>query len=154
MIQNNERTIDDIQFVVTQLPALKALHVFHRLGKVVSPSLAKASAALKPGGGIDRVNLADLSGALESFFQSCSTDDLDYFVKELLYATTADNVPLKDTLNVKLQGKVFTLLKLLVFAVEVNYADFFGPLRGLVAQAQAATASTGSTLRAALAKKS
>lgn len=153
MIENNTRTIDGIVFVVTQLPAIKALHVFHRLGKVVSPSLAKASAALQPGAALEKVNLADLGGALESFFSSCTPADLDYFVKELLYATTADGAPLLQVLDVKLQGKVLTLLKLLVFAVEVNYADFFGPVRGLVARAQAIT-NTSSISKAVSLKKS
>jgi len=119
-----ERTIDGIAFKVSQLPATRAFHVLHRLGKVVSPALSKAASALSPGAGLEGINLSDLASALETFFTSCTTTDLDYFIEQLLFNAVADDALLKPVFEVKLQGKMGTLLQLLYFAVEVNFSDF------------------------------
>jgi hypothetical protein len=141
------KTIDGIKFEVTQLPAMRALKVLHRLGKVVSPALSKAITGLGGGAGAQELDLSQLGPALESFFASCEVSDMEYFVHELLHPASADGVPLERTLDVKLQGKVWTLLKALVFAVEVNFGNFSEALPGAVAKLQAAKAGTPSGLK-------
>lgn len=137
MLEPHKKVIDGLEIQLSPLPAKRALRVFHRLGKSVSPSMARLLGLAKGGDGLDlaSLNVSLLGETLSTLFADCSADDLEYFVEELLGNAIVDNQRLKDVYEVAFQAKILTLFKVLAFAVEVNYGDFFGGLRGALAQA-------------------
>jgi hypothetical protein len=138
-----EKEIGGHTFEVSQLPARKALKTLNRLGKVFGPAIAQALAAFGGNGGevdLSRLDVGKLGGAIEALFGNLDDKDLDFFVDTFFESATIDGRPLLKQLDVALQGKIDTLLKLLVFAVEVNYGNFTGALAGLVQRAPKAKA--------------
>lgn len=138
-IELQTREIDGFKIELSPLPARPSLSVWYRLAKSVSPSMAQAVGVLQAGEllGLD---IGDLAGSLTSFFANCSEQDLFFFVDTLLEPCLVNGAPFKSTMNLAFQGKIFSLLKLLVFAVEVNYADFLAPIKAALARAAVAQA--------------
>jgi len=128
MVETKTRSIDGLNFGVTQLPAMRGLRLFNRLGRVLAPAVARAAASQTDG----EVQLEGLAGALDLLFAKLSDDELEGITRELLWNATVEGRPLLQELDATLGGKVGTLLKLVGFAVEVNYGGFFAVLRGLV----------------------
>lgn len=128
MVETKTRSIDGMTFGVTQLPAIRGLRLFNRLGRVLAPALARAAGS-QAGGEVD---LGGLAGALDLLFSKLSDDELEGITRELLWNATVEGRPLLQEMDATLGGKVGTLLKLVGFAVEVNYGGFFAALRGLV----------------------
>lgn len=138
MIEPQKKTIDGFEIQISPLPALQATRVFHRLGKCISPSLAKGMGLVR-GEKVDlaSLELSSLGGAFSSFFETCSENDLMYFIDQLLGSAIVDNKMLKGVIDVVFQAKILTLFKVLVFAIEVNYSDFFKGLLAKLAEKQA-----------------
>ena len=112
---------------VQQLPAMRAVKLSRRLIQVAAPAVA----ALKDLTADASVLGDAIAGALAEF----SEKDLEALIKDLLETATVEQdgklakvMPLFDSL---FGGKIFTLYKVLAFALEVNFADFFEPLRAL-----------------------
>jgi hypothetical protein len=148
MLEPSTKNIDGLTIVISPLPARQGLRVLHRLGKSISPSVSRMIGLARGGMEIDlsELDVVSLSQALSNFFETCSEKDLDYFIDQLLDAAIVNNQRLLDVVNTVFQAKVLTLLKVLVFAVEVNYQDFFGGLRDQFAKQQAKKpASTSKT---------
>lgn len=139
-IELQTREIDGFRIELSPLPARAALSVWYRLTKSVSPSIAQAIGVLQAGEllGLD---IGDLSGSLTNFFANCSEQDLFYFVDKLLEPCVVNGAPFKSTMDIMFQGRIFSLLKTLVFAIEVNYADFLAPIKAAIAQYKAAQAA-------------
>ena len=143
MIATQEKTIDGLRFAVTQLPAMKAFRTLNRIGRALGPALAKGLGALK--GKLGDASVEALGGAATELFARLSDDELEALTRELLTFCTVDGKPLMPQFDLVMQGRMGTLLKLLRFAFEVNYGDFFAGARGLAAQAMAANPSAGSS---------
>jgi hypothetical protein len=120
---------------VQQLPAMRAVKLSRRLIQIAAPAVA----ALKDLSlSADASVLGDaIAGALAEF----SEKDLEALIKDLLETATVEQdgklakvMPLFDSL---FGGKIFTLYKVLAFALEVNFADFFEPLRALKVKSDA-----------------
>lgn len=150
MLEPSNRDIDGFKIQISPLPCTKALEVLHRLGQSLSPSVAAMLGLLQGGQQIDlaSVDIAELGGALVAFFRGCSWPDLKYFIDNLLQPALCNDQPLLRTMDITFQAKTMSLLKVLVFAIEVNYSDFFDVARGALAQ-QAATPKTDSISKAA-----
>jgi hypothetical protein len=138
MIEPQKKYIDGFEIQLSPLPALQGTRVFHRLGKCISPALAKSMGLIRgEKADLASLDISSLGGAFSSFFETCSEVDLMYFIDQLLDNAIVDNQRLKDVVNVKFQAKILTLFKVLVFAIEVNYSDFFKGLLAKLAEKQA-----------------
>jgi len=126
------KEIDGFSVQVTQLSCRRALKTLNRLGKVLGPALAKVSAIVSNAGSIEKVDVGSMGSSVESLFSSLADDDLDFFVNTFFEASTLNNAPFLKTFDVVLQGQVDVLLRALLFAIEVNYGNFFNVARKLV----------------------
>src|SRR5258708_2424843 len=129
-----ERDIDGFKFTVQQLTAMKSLRMLNRLGRIVGPALGKAGGAAQ--GGFENLNVKDLGDAVGTLFERLSDDELESITRELLSGATVtmsngQNGLLMPQFDLVLQGRPETILKLLKFALEVNYQNFFRGFAGL-----------------------
>lgn len=150
MLEPSNRDIDGFKIQISPLPCTKSLEVLHRLGLCLSPSVAAMLGLLQGGQQIElsSLNLGELSVALVAFFRGCSWPDLKYFIDNLLAPALCNDAPLLKTMDITFQAKTLSLLRVLVFAIEVNYADFFDVASGALAQ-QALSPKTDSISKAA-----
>lgn len=139
------REIDGFSFTVSQLPAMKGLLLLHRLTKAIGPALAKVAGAFTGGSvKLSDLDVAALAGAVESLFANLPASDFEAITKELLSTATIEVDGKRHELfkggnsgnfDLYLQGKMGTIFKLIAFAFEVNYGNFFGWAKGAFASA-------------------
>jgi hypothetical protein len=150
MLKTREKIIDGNTFAVTQLPAMRALRLFSRIGRSLGPALGQLAAAAGKGAGsmkLDEFDMSTVGEAIAVLFDRLTPDELETLTKELLESARIDGRELMREFDIAMQGRVGTVFKLLMFSFEVNYGDFFGAARGLVAQAKpAGSNSAGSTI--------
>jgi hypothetical protein len=133
------RVIDGQTFTVSQLPGRIALRTLNRLGKALGPAFAALMGSAKANGptvNLGALDFASIGGALEALFSNLSDSDLDYFLDTLLETATVDNQPLKKQIDILFMGRTDVLVRVLIFAVEVNYGNFTRALAGLAGGAQ------------------
>jgi hypothetical protein len=148
------KTIGGRDYTVSQLPAMKAVKVLHRIGKALGPALARAFAAL--GGKNAGANLLeiDLSGidagefaeAIAGLFRDLPEAELEKLIRDLLETCTVTDEEgktglLMKTFDVSMQGRMQDLFALLAFAFEVNFGNFSAALAAFVPKRRAAPAS-------------
>jgi hypothetical protein len=155
------RSIDGLQFSVTQLPGFKAMTMFHRLVRAIGPAAGALGkeidlATLGKGkledilGNIDLGQAArGMLAAIPKLTESMSPAELEGITRELLESSTVvmeNGVqgPLLPQFDRVMQGRTSTALKLLAFAIGVNYGNFFDALKGLAAAASQKLSSEGS----------
>ena len=136
MIEPQTKSIDGRTFTVAPLPAMRQYKLMTRLAKRLGPGLGPALGGLFPqlqqmkGVDLRKVDLAALLPALGALFDQLDPDEAEAVLKELLQTSLIDGKPLLPVFDAELQGKMGTILKLLGFALEVNYGGFFGGLDG------------------------
>jgi hypothetical protein len=140
MRESREASIDGIAVTVKQLPAKRARNLLRRLLAVAAPAVTKALGGASE---IADIDLAALSDAAVLLFDRLPESELDAIYGTLLeectlstgvqgatdfkigtYAQMADDM---------LAGKLFTEAKIVRFALEVNYGDFLGAMKGSLA---------------------
>lgn len=121
MLRTDKRTIDGLDFTTTQLPAMVALGLVPRLGRVVAPTISRLSTMA----GAD-----DVGPALAELFASLDASEAQSLARDLLRATTVvvdgRQLPLDrdEMINAAFGGKLATMMKALWFVVQTNFADF------------------------------
>ena len=124
------RTIDGNTFTVSMLLGRASLRMLHRLIRTVGPGLAKAAGgvagtSLKLGD----LELSSLGDALCLLTDRCNEAEFMAITEELLGSATIDGQPLMGPqFDLLMRGRSLTVLKLLRFAIEVNYGDFSAAL--------------------------
>lgn len=158
--ETQKRVIDGLTFTVQQLPGREAGRLFIRVSKYLLPGIARAGKALdglSMGDGglanatINMANASDgLANAAEFIFSHLDEKEYDALVDKLLDTCIINDGKTEQLLmnpgvfDNALAGKVLTQLKLLQFALETNYKDFWnGPGAKLRAAAQAAVSKFG-----------
>lgn len=149
MQRTEERTFtdDDGTMLVktTQLPALRAFKLMARLGKLLSPSIGQLS-GVKFGAKSDM-----LAPAFMALFERLDTSEVEDLSIKVLEGTlvvsdgaarTLSNAPAIDQV---FGGRILTLVKVMAFAVEVNFRDFFRALAKEAAEKAAAKAAAEAT---------
>src|SRR5580698_1730234 len=125
MIEPKTKEIAGVSFTVRQLPAFKALKMMNRLTRALGPAIA----ALGAGGG--SLSFEGVSDALVKLGDKLSDQELEAIARELLADATfktpegAEGELMKQV-DLVLAGKPEVMLKLLAFALEANYGNFFG----------------------------
>ncbi len=124
-----------LQVHSTQLPALRAFKLMTRLGKLLGPSLAQLK-------GVKLKAKADaLLPVLTTLFEALEPDEAESLAQQILEGTLVIAGGKSVTLNSQpaidavFGGRLLSMLRVMSFAVEVNYRDFF---RGLAPGAGAA----------------
>jgi hypothetical protein len=136
MLRTDEREIDGMKFACTQFSALKALTMVARLTKIALPLLGAAILRKKGPNPI----------ALLAGMKDMAPDDLEALAVDLLASTqykgdvirTLDS---REKINQTFSGKFGTMIKAMLFAIEVNYADFMSGLKESGAAEQPAPSS-------------
>jgi hypothetical protein len=148
MLKSESREIDGMSFTVTQLPATKQFRLQAWLALKVGPGIVKALSGVDLSGGaksLSKVDLGEMADGVAMLCDRLSADDFEKLWKELLEGARVkvdgNSVLLKDVFEVVMVGKFLTLLKLIRFAMEVNFGSFFDVLRGLTLRAQEVTSS-------------
>jgi hypothetical protein len=121
MLTTREDTIDGLAVRTTQLPAMRAMKLIHRIGKAMAPLVA----AIKGKDG--------LGPALQGMFQSLPEAEWEALIRELLANTVVEEKVLfhngsSQNFDTVLGGKIGTVFKLLKLSLEVNFQDFLSDL--------------------------
>lgn len=128
MIVPHKRTIDGIDFEVSPLPAFRALELFPRITGFFAGAVSELGAVQRDKGeaiakaiaALAKSNPAELVALTKVLLEGC------------IITLDGKQALLLPVFDVAMQGKLFTVMKLLGFAIEVNYRDFFSGLDGLV----------------------
>lgn len=141
-IQTRSIEIRGVTFRVTQLTATRSLKLLNKIGKVLGPSLAHLGKAVSDGDlrSAD-IDFGEVGSALSALFGQLADDALfDAILRELLagaVVVTSEKVqPLFQGASTSTFDAVFAdhpadAYKLAMFAIEVNYQDFFGAIAGI-----------------------
>jgi hypothetical protein len=152
-IRSETKEIRGTTFTVTQLTATRSLKLLNKIGKVLGPSLAHLGRAIEGGGDLrsSDVDFGEIGAAAAALFEKLSDDALfDTITRELLAGVTVQGkdgvVPLFSGPSTATFDAVFAdhpsdAYRLMLFALEVNYQDFFGAIAGLKDRAVALMAS-------------
>lgn len=149
MRQAADISLLDHKFTIVMLEVDKSLDLFQRLAKDLGPgfkAIATGAASFLGGGnhGADLLSM-DLSaavGSIAELFARLPADELQQIRRLLLTGATIDGKELTiDLVNAVFTGRILSLFKLLVFAIQTNYGDFFDAGRGLQSRRAAAVGS-------------
>ncbi len=136
-IATHEREIDGHRYTVSQLPAMRALRLLNRFGRIAGPSLARMA------GGEGRDDT--FAQAVQELFDRLPDDEMEAVVRELLSAALADGKELLPQFDLHFQGRMGALVQVLRFALEANYGSFFGELAAASHALRTAPRSAGSS---------
>ena len=132
MLKSESRQFDDLVVTVQQLPAMRGVLLSRKLARIAAPAIgALKSVSLD-------ADVSVLGDALVQVLEQLSEKDLEELIKTLLETATVEVdgkiAPLRPVFDMVFAGKVLTVFKVLAFAIEVNFLDFFGPLRAMSAR--------------------
>lgn len=153
-IERKEIQIGERRFAVTQLPAMRSLKMATRLGRLFGPTLAQLATASPNPAALSELNVSALSPAIATFFDKLDEKEIESLTRDLLASAQIEDggkwVELfgaSPTFDHYMSGAPLDAFKLLYFAVEANYHDFFGAFRGaFAARAKTVRDSKGSNI--------
>lgn len=130
MLEGHSREIGGKLWTITLLPATKGLDVGRRLVKILGPAIGQA-AGLAGEGGIMDADVSRLSGVLGSLAEHLGEPDTAALVKELATVNVqCDGEPVTvQNFDIVFAGDYGTLMALVAFVVETNFAGPLGFLR-------------------------
>jgi hypothetical protein len=157
--ETKETRIDDYQVRVTPHAARAAVKLLAKIGRVIGPGLAK----LKTDGDVSSVKdmeLDDLGPAIAALFTALDDASIDILLADIFKHTSITKPDIKGELRMYDLSRVtevddafgcdhLLMLKVVKYALEVNFGSFFGD-KGLFAQLlPAAAAATVTNLPSA-----
>ena len=115
------------KITITQLPALRAVKLLTRLGRVAGPGLAMLASG----------DSGKLSEALQTIFGALSDAEVEHLIAELLFEgarieVAGQMVPVKTAFATEFAGEMLAIVEAVKLALEVNYGSFFAGLAGLI----------------------
>lgn len=131
MLKTVTERIDDIEFKTTQLPAMQSFTLLAKLTKVAGP-IFTALGGLKPD-----ADVMELVPMMAVALKDMDPSELTSLALEVLKGTKAViDDPVRGTrqvdflsqegVNVVFNGRLLTMLKVMMHAIKVNYGDFLG----------------------------
>lgn len=144
--QTETREIDGLTVTSTPLPARRANRLLTRLGALIAPLGDLIAGAQTGANSFADVDLQGLGAALGGALSQVQGDAADAMITQTLVATTVivdgRRVDLSsgEAIDVVFQGRLGTMYKVLGFALEVNFRDFFDVARSRIAEALGAAA--------------
>lgn len=142
MIQTKEKLINGRKYTVATLPGFQALDLLEELSVIAGPAL----------GGLIRNGASgevDFETAAVRLFHGLGGGKLRALTKALLQGVTVELAPNKapmvlDVFDVEYAGKLAEIFKVLAFAAEAQFADFFAEAKSLWGRFTAAENSSAS----------
>lgn len=159
MIETREKEIDGVIYSVTQLPARRALRLKAKIIRIFGPAISqmvltmtdpsekdiekmsedekKAYQKYVPDNAVDAVRIEDIkrSSIVKSMQLLASNIDdktFDEVCSDILVGVRSNGVELTPALiDSSFAGKIVNLYLLILFALEVNFGDFFSMLPGI-----------------------
>jgi len=136
-LQSNEKVINGRRFIVPQLPAMAALKLMARLGRVVGPALGTLTAGLEA--------TVDLGKAAGLLFQQLTESETEGLINALcanvLMIDGNAQRPMMKAFDVDFAGeRLVDVLEVLRFVLEVQYGPTFAAM--LAARAATQVAAT------------
>jgi len=126
MVKTETKTIDGHEITVTQYTAREGLAIFTKLGKLLSPALNelyKVDDLTK----IDTEGAGNILPALSVVLNGLSETEFTPFILRILRSTFIDKKNVTEEIfDMEFAGKYTLLFKVVGFALEVNFKDFFG----------------------------
>lgn len=146
-VEKKSRTIDGLEITITQLPYMRAARLLARLGRLAAPAIARVEKVLA--GGLGDINVGAMLDAVSALLLVLSEEDIQE-LHEILLKDSAEykGKPLWGQMDFLLAGQVATGMKILAFALEVNYGDFFAALSEAASKPQV-TEKPGAAAQAA-----
>ena len=141
------RVIGGNTFTVAALPAMRSFCLQPRIAPAVAEALGAIGGIVGGGDGVADRDVSGLAPAIGKFFSKLPAGELEEIVVELLTGATCDGRTLFNgtahgaPFDLIMQGRTLDTWRLIAFAVEVNYPDFFDLLRGAAGKRPAAAAS-------------
>lgn len=128
----------ELEFEITQLPALKAYGLLWDIAGVVAPAMAKA---IDDSGGdlFSKGDVTKLGESVAMVFSRAPRSEAERFMRDLFSGVRHKNQPVMPVFDLLFQGNMLGVVMLQKEALRVNYGNFFSALGGLVAQRRAAT---------------
>jgi hypothetical protein len=151
VVKTEEKLIGEHTYRVTQVPFKSARKVLLILGRVLTPAVEQLGSSAK-GGQVDlmSLDLSTIGAALSSIFNLLSEKDLDYVTDVLAKQTTVvkgdAEPPLHGIINIHFTEFFGEYTPWLVFALKVNFADFFGGA-GVIIGARARAQSQATNMK-------
>lgn len=132
MIDTQTRTINGVEYQVTQFPALYAMRMAARLTKLVGPGLAGALGGKQSLASVMDADI-DFGAAISAIVGSIDDTGTPDLIRDLLSSTRRDGKDLssESVFNTEFAGNLSELIPALSFVLEVNFGDFQGAL-GLI----------------------
>jgi hypothetical protein len=114
-----ERMIGARTYRATQLPAMRALRLLARLGRVAGPAFAVLLEAGAEG---------SIQGGARALFDRLGEDDVEQLVRGMLETVTVDGRSVLLGFDAEYAGKLDEVFLLVQFALEVQFGGFFAAL--------------------------
>ena len=124
-----DKVIQGKTCTITNFSALEGWKVGRRLLKVVGPSFGVLSDS-------DKVNGDAFKDAIELFFKNCSEKEMVELLTKLSSVALIEGRKINPALDLPLNKFTFELLGAVL---EVNFSDFFSPIKEMVSDLQAPT---------------
>jgi hypothetical protein len=127
MLKTEKRVIDGLEITTTQLPALRSLGLFNKLGKVLAPALSSIPDTFS----FEHTEVASLAPAFVTIFGAMEAGEAQALACNILESTNVELdgkvISLTDPRMVDLvfSGRLPTMFKAIAFVLEVNFSDFF-----------------------------
>lgn len=123
MIETFEKQINNSTYMVTQLPARRALKLQAKLLKLLGPAASEIFiAAAKDIYSADSA----IPQAIRLLVNELDDKTFDTFVMEMLQGVRKDGMELNEkTVDLEFAGKLNELFLVLQYVLEVNFGDFF-----------------------------
>lgn len=146
MIKHDTKTIQGLKFQLGMVPAMQSLESMPRVLALVGPAISSLKDAVT-GGKVDPSKMLEVGTGIVTHLGKASPKELVEVAKILLAPCQVQEdgkwVDLLSVFDVMMQGRIFTVLNLIAWAVQLNYQDFFALLPD--AKSGAGTASSSST---------
>ena len=128
MIQTKEKFIEGSTYLVTQLPARRAIRLKAKLIKMFGPVFAQVLITSTDATS-DFEKKVDIVRAIEILSCQIEENSFENIVMELLNGVRKDGVELNQaTIDMEFAGDMGTLYQVIWFVIEVNFANFFSLL--------------------------
>lgn len=140
MQDTETRNIDGATYQSTQLSAWASLKLLHRLASLVGQPLivliVKGAKAGSVSGALDSdLDEGSLGLAVANMLAQLDDGVLESVTRQILASTSVKqegkSVDVLDVFDLHFRGRMFHLMRVIQFALEVNYRDFTGGLRSI-----------------------
>lgn len=131
MVKSEEKTIQGLKFQLGMLPAFQSLEAMPRVLKLVGPAMGGFKTLILSGAlaAKDRTKIAASAVELLGSLGQADPNELVAVARLLLSTCRVQEggkwTELVPVFDVVLQGRMFTVLNLIAWAVQLNYHDFF-----------------------------